>query len=104
MPSSLYLPGNELLQITRKFHPGESGDDFVVETQQDVTQLIKETTAIYNDIDERARWKDVNHVASLPMSVYFDLKRRGILDDDKALRKWLNDPDNRAFRTRPGKL
>jgi len=41
-------------------------------------------------------------VASIPLNVYYDLKRRGIADDPKAMKKWLNDPDNRVFRTREG--
>jgi hypothetical protein len=36
--------------------------------------------------------------------VYYDLKRRGIADDPAALKKWLNDGDNRVFRTREGTL
>jgi hypothetical protein len=33
-----------------------------------------------------------------------ELKQQGIIDDPKALRRWLNDPDNRYFRTRPGRV
>ena len=36
------------------------------------------------------------------MVLYYDLKEKGILDDPKALKKWLNDADNKAFRTREG--
>jgi hypothetical protein len=43
-------------------------------------------------------------VATLPLSVYYQLKREGIADDPKRLAKWMNDPDNRAFRTRGGRL
>jgi len=41
-------------------------------------------------------------VASIPMNIYFDLKQRGILNDQKKMKQWLNDPDNKYFRTRPG--
>jgi hypothetical protein len=43
-------------------------------------------------------------VASIPLSVYYELKRQGIADDPKALRKWLNQSENQAFRTREGTL
>ena len=43
-------------------------------------------------------------VASLPMTVFMDLKKKGILDDSKAFKRWLNDPDNRFFRTHEGHL
>ena len=36
------------------------------------------------------------------MVVYYDLKNKGILDDPKAIKKWLNDPENKYFRTREG--
>jgi hypothetical protein len=36
--------------------------------------------------------------------VYYDLKRRGIADDPKKFKQWLNDRDNRVFRTRAGTL
>jgi len=31
-------------------------------------------------------------------------KSEGKLDDQAFLKKWLNDPDNRLFRTRPGEV
>lgn len=43
-------------------------------------------------------------VASLPMTLYLKLKQEGVLDDPKALKRWLNDPDNRYFRTHEGRL
>lgn len=48
--------------------------------------------------------KDMTHVARLPMTIYYDLKRKGILDDAKAFKRWLNDPDNRFFRTHEAHL
>ena len=32
------------------------------------------------------------------------LKAEGKLDDDAYMKRWLNDPDNRFFRTRPGQV
>jgi hypothetical protein len=46
----------------------------------------------------------MQRVATLPLVLWMKLKQDGILDDPRALRRWLNDPDNRAFRTRPGRL
>lgn len=51
-----------------------------------------------------AKFGDIARVASIPLSVYYDLKRRGIADDPVALKKWLNDGDNSVFRTRGGTL
>jgi len=43
-------------------------------------------------------------VASLPLTLFQDLKKKGILDDAKAFKRWLNDPDNKYFRTHEGHL
>lgn len=92
--------------VKSTFHWDETAGKFYIEEHQDVEPLIDYTKAVYNSFDERARWgKDpLHHVASLPPVIYADLQKRGILDDRDRLKAWLNDRDNRAFRTRPGRL
>ena len=68
--------------------------------EQDVTGIVEMNKADFNDAP--ARWGDGKRVASIPMAIYWELKRTGVADDQAALRRWLNDPDNRHFRTRPG--
>ena len=87
--------------ITKYWHVNDKGE-YVVETQQDVSAIAEANKRQYNDTPDR--YRDVNKVASIPLSVYYELKRKGIADDPKALRKWLNDRDNRVFRTRAGTL
>ncbi len=87
--------------ITRYWHVKDDGE-YVIETVQDVSAIAKANKRAYNGTDKN--WKDVNKVASIPVNVYYELKRQGIADDPKALRKWLNDSDNRVFRTRQGRL
>ena len=89
------------------FH--HDGQNITFETISDYTDLIEANKASMNNYDERAGFKsDLNRVASIPLEILFDLKRQGILGDNfmvlnqKAFRQWLNDADNRAFRTRPG--
>mgnify|MGYP006213542651 CR=1 FL=1 len=50
------------------------------------------------------RQPDGRVVASIPIHIYWDLKKRGIADDDEAMKRWLNDSQNRFFRTRPGQV
>jgi hypothetical protein len=76
--------------------------EYVIETQQDVTAIAEANKRQYNDTPDR--YRDVNKVASIPLNVYYDLKRRGIADDPKKFKQWLNDRDNRVFRTRAGTL
>jgi len=90
-----------LTGITQYWHVKENGE-YVIETQQDVSAIAEANKRQYNDTPDRHG--DVNKVASIPLNVYYDLKRRGIADDPVAFKKWLNDRDNQVFRTRAGRL
>ena len=92
------------LGMTQYFHYDDDKDEFTIETRQDVSSLVELNKSKFNQIDEKARWGELSQVASIPLNIYYDLKKKGILDDKKKLRAWLNDPDNRAFRTRPGQV
>lgn len=81
---------------------GEGKHNFVLSREQDVSDILKENRDQFNETDKRTPYGTMSKVASIPMVVYYDLKEKGILDDQKALKKWLNDPDNKAFRTREG--
>ncbi len=48
--------------------------------------------------------KEFRHVAEIPMVIYQKMVREGSANDKQALRKWLNDPDNKLFRTWKGKI
>ena len=87
--------------ITKYWHVKANGE-YVVETQQDVSAIVEANKREYNETP--SKYRDVNKVASIPLSVYYELKRKGIADDPKALKKWLNDRDNQVFRTRAGTL
>lgn len=89
-----------LTGITRYWHVRDNGE-FVIETEQRLS-VDDANTRARNTTDKRTKWGDMSRVASIPLGVFYDLKRRGIADDPKALKKWLNDPDNRVFRTREG--
>lgn len=92
-------------RTTEYFYYDEDTDRFTIQTQQDVTDLVESNKAEFNAAPEHGRFRgDMHKVASIPLNVYFDLKAKGILDDEKKLRAWLNDPDNRFFRTRPGRV
>ena len=87
---------------------GEGG--IIIQTRQDVSDIVEQNKKEYNSYDERARWSDQlfgNKVASIPMTVIDDLNKAGIMRgfavlDDKRFACWLNDPMNRAWRTRTG--
>lgn len=80
------------------------GDEFAIQTIVDVEPLIESNKARFNAHDERTPFGDMPMVASIPNVIWFELEKQGITRDPKRLKKWLNDPDNAAFRTRPGRV
>lgn len=100
------LRSDPITRASSTFHevPGDEGA-FVIESAQDIEPTLVENRIIRNRFDERSDWKgDFHKIASIPNVILFDLKRRNILDDDKKFKNWLNDRDNRMFRTRPGRV
>lgn len=95
---------NADLGIKRIWHYNDETDEATIQTQQDVTDIIEENKQEFNQVDERARWGEFSRVASIPLSLYYELKKEGKLEDQAYMKRWLNDPENRHFRTRPGEV
>ena len=95
----------------RKAHKTDDGG-LVIETVQDVSGIVESNKKQFNAYDERARWSDDllgNKIASIPLTVIDELNKQGIMRgfhvlDQTRFKAWLNHPDNRAFRTRPGRI
>ena len=87
------------------FHYDHAEGKFYIEEVADVEPAIEDNKVRFNYFDERAPWKgEWHHVASIPPIIVADLQKKGIGDDMARLKMWLNDSDNRVFRTRPGKI
>jgi hypothetical protein len=88
------------------YETGDSAKDdkITIATSQDVTKIVKANKRARNEIDKHQKHGEWSKVASIPLTVYYDLKRRGIADDPAAMKRWLNDSDNRAFRTRDARI
>ncbi len=95
---------DDALGITRIWHYDADKDEATIETRQDVSQIIEENKQEYAQIDERARWGEWTRVASIPLSIYYKLKAEGKLEDEAYMKRWINDPENKYFRTRPGEV
>lgn len=104
-----HLEYDPIMRINRNMYEDADGE-FVVQSTQDVEGIIEANKASMAATDEHAPWGDLARIGSIPLSVYFQLKRDGVIDvkgnvnDDTALLKWLQDPANRKFKTRPGRL
>lgn len=101
---SHHFDDDPLTAQSRIFHFDYETDRVIMESQQDITDLVEVNKAEFNLHDERTPYNEMHKVASIPMPVMMELHRKGILEDEKAFRKWLDDPDNKVFRTRPGRL
>jgi hypothetical protein len=87
------------------WHYDGDKDEAIIETVVDATKLVESNKVMFNAHDERANWKgDMHLVASIPMELYMKWKMEGKLEDQAFMKRWLNDPDNRLFRTRPGEV
>lgn len=99
-----HFDSNQELGITRTWHYDEIKDEAIIQTQQDVTDVIEENREEFAQVDENAKWGEFSKVASIPLSLYYQMKSEGKLDDQAYMKRWLNDPENRYFRTRSGEV
>lgn len=73
-------------------------------TTQDVTDLINKNQRLVTADDGFTPSRDMKRAATIPVALYWELKREGIIDDPVAMKKWLNDGDNRKWRTSEGRI
>lgn len=95
------------LKKTEAAADGEGG--LIIRTTQDVTDIVEQNKAQYNAGSIHDKWGDLTKVASLPFTIIDTLNRKGIMRgfaviNEKEFRAFLNDPENRFFRTRPGRV
>jgi hypothetical protein len=92
-----------LTGITRWFHFDEAEDAFYIETEQETQGLVDQNRREANEAS--SGWSgDWHKVASIPLTIYMDLVKKGIVYDQNELKKWLNDPNNAYFRTKHGSV
>ena len=87
----------------------DGADTFDIVTRQHVGEIIKDNKINRNLRNTHARYRDgLEHVARIPLVILEDLAKKGIITtggvilDHKRFKQWMNDSDNRAFRTREG--
>lgn len=79
----------------------------VLRTDTPVAATIDNNTAVRNATPDG--WKgDYHRIASVPMQLLYDdnlgLNKAVLQGDDKYVSRWLNDADNRAWRTKDGRV
>ena len=83
------------------------GEKTVFRVDTPVAATIEENAQFRNAAS--TGWKgDYHRIASVPMQLLYDdnlgLNKAIQQGDDKYLSRWLNDADNRAFRTKDGNV
>lgn len=101
-PQERIVDSDPVTGMTTKFYVDADGK-FHVWDEQEVDPIVTLANEEYKETG-RSRFGDFAKVASIPLAIWSKLEKAGITRDDKTLKKWLNDPDNRAFRTRPGRI
>jgi len=95
----------------REFKKHKTDNGAVVEVAQDVSDIVEQNKKEFNSASTTWGSGDVfdNKIASIPLTVIDKLNQQGIMRgfhvlDMPKFKHWLNDPDNRFFRTKPGKV
>lgn len=92
-----------LTGITTIFHGDDHGEGFHLQRIQDERSFVDHMKRLKNCADERQNWKgDMHRVASIPNIILE--QHPELRTDPDALKKFLNDPDNAVFRSRPGQI
>jgi hypothetical protein len=90
--------------VTKWFHYDDDTEQVVIETTQNVDAVLEDAKRSFNSYGKMARWGDGDRVAHIPAAVYAKWCAEGKLGDQTTIRNWINDPANKHFRTRPGRV
>jgi hypothetical protein len=85
----------------------DDGNKIVFRTDYPIEATLTANSAMRNEAGNA--WKgDWHHIASVPLNLAFDdslgLLKAHDQGDDKYLSRWLNDSDNRGWRTKEGSV
>ena len=93
---------------TTYFHGGDDGQHYV-SVEQETKHIIDKAKNLdidYKPYDLVGSQKLMRQIAEIPANLFFELKTK--LGDPKhnkkAWARWLNDPDNKFFRTGGGNI
>ncbi|MGY6283614.1 hypothetical protein ACXIT0_12010 [Methylorubrum extorquens] len=76
-----------------------SGEHLIIETEWKVDAVLDANKSKQADFSKASSLGDMVQVASIPTGMYWDWQKQGILDDDAAFKRRLNDSDFQHLRT-----
>jgi len=95
---SFNLSYDSLTGTLEKMHI-TSDQRLIFESTVDLGNLPDLNAAEMNETSRTRKSGDMVRAARLPMLVYYDLMRRGIIRDKAAMRKWLKSEEALPYRT-----
>ena len=101
MPKATTILSNES-GVETAVHTEDGDGTFHVTKKQDVQPTLDYTKYLREQPVDRKN--EVRHVAEIPPVLAAKLIRDGILGDSKRLLKWLDQPENKCFKTVEGRL
>ena len=95
---TLYESWNPVTQ--RATEVSTDGGDLVFVHSQNTKPIVESAKALAANFDPHVpRPHGMTHVARIPLVIWRQLEKLGITKDEKALNAWLDNRDNRVFRT-----
>jgi hypothetical protein len=98
------LDVDHFLGLKEYFYYDDDTGECRVEQVQNTDFIVEQNKQRLAQSSAKDKWGEMTLVATIPMSLWADLNAKGIVKDTKEFKKWLNDPENRFFRTREGKV
>lgn len=92
--------------MVERMHYDEMDDRLFIAQSEDIQPVLDANKRAF-EVDDKRFNKPINHVARIPMIVIDKVRNEigvDLLKDDKALKEFLNDPENKYFRTKPGRI
>ncbi len=97
MTDTRFFERDDFLGVNRYFH-GEDDGSFRIESVSDVEPLIEVNKFLVNTEEYNPKSEN-RRVAQIPAQIFAELMRKGIRPGTKEFDAWLNDRDQRVFRT-----
>lgn len=100
--TELLFDRDPVTKSIQTFHYDEIRDQATIQDKTDVEAIIEANKALLDQ--DRGLGKDIRRVASIPGAILAELRQKwraqglGWEERQAAMKKWLNDPDNKAFR------
>lgn len=101
------IAADAIARREQRLHVLDDGATLALETVFDIEPVIEQNKVDMREAPGNFRGSEQGlgvRVASIPMPIFMELQRRGLTKDPRDFKKWLDDPDNRLWRTAPGRL